>query len=92
MTYLTSETGSVSRVHNHPSDKNCHWSSVFKPLAFIASHQDQFMKGIADQYFKGVVPDMARYTLWLVDSDRDGMLNLVNILIRAFTTRGVPSS
>lgn len=50
------------------------------------------MKGIADQYFKGVVPDMARYTLWLVDSDRDGMLNLVNILIRAFTTRGVPSS
>ncbi|KAF9486674.1 hypothetical protein BDN71DRAFT_1437414, partial [Pleurotus eryngii] len=89
MTYVN-EWGDVFKVHAHESDSSCHWDTVLKPLAFVVIGQRSFMECIASRFFGGKMPSVADYSRWLVETDKDGLLNLLHVLQQACESREVP--
>lgn len=94
MTYLTN-TGQTVRVHDHPSDQNCQWVNVLKPLALLALHDAQIVQHLVQSVHRKGKPfdpsDYAHYAKWLCDLGGNGLLNLANVLLLVCEVRGLPS-
>jgi hypothetical protein len=92
----TSDSGQNLRVHEHPSDQNCHWISVFKPLAFLVFHNSVLIQSLPESTRgKGIKPGIvieAEYVQWLCSEGEGGLLNLLNVLLHVCELRGVPNS
>lgn len=95
MVYL-SDSGQKLRVHDHPSDQDCHWVAVLKPLAFLVFRVPILVQSLF-QHSKGGgkqvgVPGDAEYTRWLCKCDERGILNLLNVLLHVCELRGMPNA
>lgn len=94
MNYM-SDSGQKSRVHDHPSDRNCHWVEVLKPLAFIVFHVPILFQSLlqsSNSHGKELsFLDDAEYLRWLCGCDEKGILNLVNVLLHVCELRGMPN-
>jgi hypothetical protein len=91
----TSDSSQNLRVHEHPSDQNCHWISVFKPLAFLVFHNSVLIQSLPESTRgKGIKPGVteAEYVQWLCSEGEGGLLNLLNVLLHVCELRGVPNS
>lgn len=67
-------------VHDHPSDRTCHWSDVFKPTAF-------FLFRLANETLRREITELShseeQWRLWLCEKDDAlGVLNMVKVLSR----------
>lgn len=91
MSYL-SDSGETLHVdvHDHPSDRRCHWVNVFKPLAFIVFRDAQFMQVAQGQKCGFDAFDRDGYAKWLWQTRYDGLLNLLNMFLMAVQIRGLP--
>lgn len=91
-----SDSGPNLRVHEHPSDQNCHWIPVFKPLAFLVFHHPVLIQSLSESpRGKGVksgVENNAENVQWLCTEGEGGVLNLLNVLLHVCELRGVPYS
>jgi hypothetical protein len=94
MTYL-SDSGQNLRVHDHPSDQDCHWVAVLKPLAFIVFRVPILIQSLFRHSKSGGkrvgVPENADYARWLCRCDERGILNLLNVLLHVCELRGRPN-
>ena len=94
MNYL-SDSGQKLRVHDHPSDRNCHWVPVLKPLVFTVFHVpiliQSLLQSLNSHGKKLSFLDDAEYLRWLCGYDERGILNLVNVLLHVCELRGVPN-
>ena len=95
MVYLSS-SGQQRRVHEHPSDQDCHWVSIFMPLAFLVFHTPVLIQSLSRSSYgkdKGLgALSAAEYAQWLCGHDDQGILNLLNVLLHICELRGIPSS
>ena len=95
MNYL-SDSGQKLLVHDHPSDRNCHWVAVLKPLAFIIFHVPILIQSLLHRQRTNsggkelIFLDDAEYAQWLCGYDERGILNLVNVLLHVCELRGMP--
>jgi hypothetical protein len=91
-----SDSDQKLHVHEHPSDQNCHWISVFKPLAFLVFHNSVLIQSLQESSRgKGVklgAEADAGYARWLCSEGDGGLLNLLNVLLHVCELRGVPTS
>ena len=93
MAYV-SDSGQLCRVHDHDSNQTCHWTTVFKPLAFIVYH-NAFLIGSLSHSTHGrgkrldALQD-AEYIKWLCEQDERGFPNLLNVLLHMCDLRGAP--
>jgi hypothetical protein len=94
MVYLSDSSQKLC-VHDHPSDQNCHWVVVLKPLAFLVFHVPILVQSLF-QHSKGGgeqlgVPGDVEYTWWLCKCDERGILNLLNVLLHVCELPGMPN-
>ena len=95
MMYL-SEAGQQLYVHDHPADHTCHWVDVFRPLAFIVSHDAQLTQSLIQSPYLTIKEldafDPSAYARWLGKFGENGMLNLLNVFHVVCALWGPPSS
>jgi hypothetical protein len=90
MTYI-SDTNLSLPVHDHPADQSCHWASILKSLAFIVFRDAQLMQKILhDDSGRFDASDFKGYARWLCKLGGNGILNLMNVLLRVCEVRGAP--
>lgn len=80
--------GQRLHVHDHPSDRTCHWIDVFKPLAFVLFHcgGDDLKQKIPELSY-----DDEGWTRWLCEVDDEyGVMNLVKLLQQVCFNRPLP--
>jgi hypothetical protein len=93
MRYI-SESGLPLPVHDHPTDQSCHWAPIFKPLSFIVFRDAHLVQRVLCESmvhrrqfdasnFKG-------YGSWLCEVDKNGVLNLMNVVLGVCSLRGNP--
>src|SRR5262245_48400897 len=92
----SSSSGQRRRVHEHPSDQDCQWVSVFIPLAFLVFQTPVLIQSLSQSsYANGKalgVLSMAEYSKWVCKEDDKGIPNLLNVLLHVCELRGMPSS
>jgi hypothetical protein len=90
-----SESNLDLQVHNHTTDQDCHWVSIFKPLSFIIFRDAQ----LAQQHVYGAphhppiqfdANDFPAYAKWLCEVGADGMLNLIHVFLLVCKLQGTP--
>lgn len=90
-----SDSGQKLCVHDHPSDQDCHWVAVLKPLAFIVFRVPILVQRLFQHSKSGGkqvgVPGDAEYARWLCKYDERGILNLLNVLLHVCELRGRPN-
>jgi hypothetical protein len=90
MVYVT-DSGQKLRVHDHASDQSCHWTTVFKPLAFVVFHHPVLIQSLSQSsYCSGKELGDVEYARWLCELDNRGFLNLLNVLLHVCELRGIP--
>jgi hypothetical protein len=90
--YLTN-SGQKLRVHDHPSDQNCHWIPVLKPLAFIMFRDPVLLRSLSQSTYshdKSLTTfNSSQYAQWVCKKDGRGFLNLLNVLLHVCDLRGI---
>ena len=93
ITYI-SDSGLSCRVHDHESNRTCHWTTVLKPLAFIVYRNAFLLRSLScSEYGKGKrLDDLddTGFARWLCKQDENGFLNLLNVLLHVCHLRGMP--
>jgi hypothetical protein len=98
MVYVT-DSGQELHVHDHTSDRSCHWINVFKPLAFLVFWSPVLIQSLSESAHgkdiklrDDIDMDEAEYVKWLCSEGEDGLLNLLNVLLHICEVRGVPKA
>jgi hypothetical protein len=95
MDYMSNQ-GQMLRVHGHDSDHTCRWTNVLKPLAYIVFHNATLIQSLSQSSYSGGkklgILDHSEYAKWLCEYDKQGFLNLLNVLLHICNLRGVPVS
>jgi hypothetical protein len=93
MTYL-SESGLALPVHDHPTDRTCHWVSIFKPLSFIVFRDARLTQKVlheASSHARQLdASNFTGYARWLCELGGNGVLNLMNVFLRVCEVQGNP--
>jgi hypothetical protein len=93
ITYI-SDSGQSCHVHDHKSDQTCHWTTVFKPLAYVVFHNTFLIRTLSDSVYAKCkqLDDLtdSGYARWLCNQDDKGFLNLLYVLLHICELWGLP--
>jgi hypothetical protein len=93
MTFM-SNAGQELRLHEHPSNKTCHWRNILKPLAFTVLGDHHLSQILASSRFRNgnhIESSGNTYVRWLCRVGENELLNLLNVFLVLLEFRGPPS-